>query len=96
MLDVAEMKLEVLAPSEFYDGYNIALLQQCLDTALRDVVKEITDGALSTGFEFLAFPPQFQLPFSDGAEVLQLIECGPEAPICEALVSAIERIAPVN
>lgn len=96
LLGVNEVALEVLAPSEFYDGYNLTHLQQGLDRAARELSRQKTDGAVSMGFEFLAFPPEFQLPFADGVEVLQLEKCDSNAPICEALVSACEKIAQVS
>lgn len=92
LLGVKEVALEVLAPSQFYDGYELTWLRQGLDSALRDFATGKTDGALSMDFEFLSFPPEFQLPFADGAQVLQLETCNPRSARCEALVSALQKV----
>ena len=96
LLGVNEVALEVLAPSEFYNGYELSQLRQSLDQAAREFSSQKTDGALAMGFEFHSFPSEFQLPFANGVQVLQLENCDSNAPICESTISATEHIAQVQ
>ncbi len=96
LMDVNEVALEVLAPHDFYSGYKLGWLQRGLDQAVRTLSKEKLDGRFSMGFEFLTFPPNFELPFAKGSEVLRLPSLEPSDPICQTLVSAVEGIERVQ
>lgn len=92
LLDISELALEVLAPRQFFDGYDLTGLQQKLDNAVRSLSREKTKGILTVGFEFLCFPREFDLPFANGADVLKLGDCEPGSPDCLALISGIRGI----
>ncbi len=96
LMVVNEVALEVLAPHDFYSGYKLGWLQRGLDQAVRTLSKEKLDGRFSMGFEFLTFPPNFELPFAKGSEVLRLPSLEPSDPICQTLVSAVEGIERVQ
>ena len=47
------------------------------------------------GFEFLALPPEFELPFRDGAEVRAACETKPPAEGARRVRDAFENLSPV-
>lgn len=95
LIGVNEVSLHVLAPHAYYIGYDLTWLERGLDEAVRKFAAKKTDGALSMGFAFLAFPhefvPDFKPPFATGEEVKNLAE---NAEACRSLASAIRNLEP--
>ena len=98
LMSVSEVSLRVLAPSAYYTGYDLNWLEQGLGEGVRTLAAKKTDGALSMGFGFLAFPqefaPDFSPPFVTGEEVLQKFDPPADTEACRSLVSAIRNLKP--
>ena len=94
-MNVSKVNLKVLAPLEFYDDFDLPWLGNGLNEGLRALAAKKTDGALSMGFGFLAFPSGFDLPFKTGEQVLQLKHVTEDDDTCRAIVSAIRNLEPV-
>lgn len=94
-MNVSDVNLRVLAPFEFYDSLDLHWLGHGLNEGLRVLAAKKTDGALSMGFKFLAFPTGFVLPFKDGEQVLRLKHATDDDDACRAVVSAISNLKPV-
>ena len=90
LMTVSEVSLRVLAPRVFYADCDLTWLGQGLDQGIRTLAATKTAGALTMGFGFLAFPPDFDRPFACGKEVLQMRD---EAR--RSVVSAICGVEPV-
>ena len=95
---VSEVSLRVLAPRAYYTGYHLEWLEQGLDEGVRTLAAKKTEGALSMGFDFLAFPrdfaPDFNPPYETGEEVLQKFGRSMDAEACRSLVSAMSNLEP--
>ncbi len=96
MMRVGRVDLQVLAPAVFFDKHDLGWLEQGLDHALDEFPHQRTSDQLSIGFEFLAFPPEFELPFRNGAEVRTV--CETERPTESALrvCDAFGNLTPVT
>ncbi len=72
LLSTNKVSLRVLAPHTYYQGYDLTSLRSALDSGIRAIADEKTNGALSMDFGFMVFPVDFQMPFSLGTDVLRL------------------------
>ncbi len=99
LMHASEVSLRVLAPRAYYTGYHLEWLEQGLDEGVRALAVNKTDGALSMGFTFLAFPRDFardfRPPFATGEEVRQKFDPPTDAEACRSLVSAMRNLEPV-
>ena len=99
LMRASKVSLRVLAPRAYYTGYDLKWLEQGLDEGVRTFAAKKTDGALSMGFGFLAFPldfaPDFSPPYATGEEVRQKFGRSMDAEACRSLVSAISNLEPV-
>ena len=99
LLSVSKVSLSVLAPRAYYTGYDLEWLEQGLDEGLRTLAAKKTDGALSMGFSFLAFPPDFapnfEISFKTGQEVRRISSLPKDVEACPFLVSAMSNLEPV-
>ena len=62
---------------------------------LEDISRQKTSDQLSMRFEFLALPPEFELPFRDGAEVRAACEAEPPAESARRVCDAFDNLSPV-
>jgi hypothetical protein len=95
MMRVNHVDLQVLAPAVFFNKHDLAQLERDLDHAVDKFSRQKTSDQLSMGFEFLAFPPEFELPFSDGAEVRAACEAKPPAENARRVCDAFDNLSPV-
>ncbi len=99
LLSVSKVSLRVLAPRAYYTGYDLKWLEQGLDEGVRTLAAKKIDGALSMGFSFLAFPPDFapnfEIPFKTGQEVRRISGLPKDVEACPFLVSAMSNLEPV-
>ena len=99
LMSVSEVSLRVLAPRAYYADYDLNWLGEGLDEAVRTLAAKKTDGALSMGFSFLAFPPDFapnfEIPFKTGQEVRRISGLPKDVEVCPFLVSAMRNLEPV-
>jgi hypothetical protein len=72
LMGVDSVALDVLAPRDFYAGYEFAWLERGIDEAVKSFSTERTAGAISMSFHFWAFAEEFQLPIAYGDDVLRL------------------------
>ena len=95
MMRFGRVGLQVLAPTVFFDKHDLGWLERGLDHAVDEFSRQKTSDQLSMGFEFLAFPPGFELPFRNGAEVRAA--CETERPTQRALLvcDAFDNLSPV-
>lgn len=94
LMKVERISLRVLAPCEYYAYADLAFLQNAMGIAIERLFREQTHGALQGDFLFLSFPPQFRLPFGNGAEVAALRDLPVEAAPVTELLAAISHIQP--
>ena len=98
LMSVCEVSLRVLAPRAYYTDYHLEWLEQGLDEGIRTLAVKKTDGALSMGFGFLAFPQDFASdispPYATGKEVHQKFDPPMDAEACRSLVSAMDNLEP--
>ncbi|MEE9206012.1 MAG: hypothetical protein V3U50_03410 [Acidimicrobiia bacterium] len=95
MMRVGRVDLQVLAPTVFFDKHDLGWLERGLDHAVDDISRQKTSDQLSMGFEFLALPPEFELPFRDGAEVRATCEAEPPAESARRVCDAFDNLSPV-
>lgn len=95
MMRVNRIDLQVLAPAVFFDKHDLKWLERALDHAVDDLSRRNTSDRLSMGFEFLAFPPEFELPFRDGAEVRAVCEADPPTESARQVCEAFGNLSPV-
>ena len=98
LMRASEVSLRVLAPRAYYTDYHLEWLERGLDEGVRALAAKKTDGALTMGFDFLAFPldfaPDFIPPFATGEEVRQKFDSPTDAEACRSLVSAMSNLEP--
>ena len=86
--------LQVLAPMEFYEPYQLGFLAVGIREGLKRLCTERDDGFMMT-FEFLSFPQGFRVPFRTGADVIQQMQeptiTGPN----RWLIDAVNNLQPV-
>ncbi len=92
---VSRVDLQVLAPTDFFDQHDLGWLERGLDHAVDSISRQKTSGQLSMGFEFLALPPEFELPFGNGAEVRAACEAEPPAESARRVCDALDNLSPV-
>jgi hypothetical protein len=95
LMNIKEISLRVLAPRAYYDDSDLTWLSEGIDHGIRTLVAQKTGGALSMDFGFLAFPSNFDLPFSKGEEVLSMADLSKDAKPCQLLISALCGIEPI-
>lgn len=95
MMRVGRVDLQVLAPTVFFDRHDLGWLERGLDHALGDISRQKTSDQLSMGFEFLALPPEFELPFRNGAEVRAACEADPPTESARRVCDAFNNLSPV-
>lgn len=95
MMRVGRIDLQVLAPTIFFDKHDLGWLERGLDHAVDEISRQKTSDQLSMGFEFLALPPEFELPFRDGAEVRAACEAEPPAESARRVCDAFDNLSPV-
>lgn len=95
LMRVGRVDLQVVAPTAFFEKHNLGWLERGLDHAVDELSSQKTSGQLAMGFEFLAIPPQFELPFHDGAEVKTA--CKAETPTegARRVCDAFDNLSPV-
>ncbi|MCY4515236.1 MAG: hypothetical protein OXC69_08925 [Candidatus Tectomicrobia bacterium] len=70
LMQVAQVALEVVAPSAFYEQATHSDLYTSMNTAIGRFAAEKTDGTVSMSLRALSFPAQFdRIPFGDGRAV---------------------------
>ncbi len=98
LMNVSKVSLRVLAPGAYYTDYHLEWLEQGLDEGIRTLAAKKSDGALSMGFGFLAFPQDFASdlspPYATGKEVHQKFDPPMDAEACRSLVSAMDNLEP--
>ena len=68
---VDAVELRVLAPAVFYDQYDLKFLADGIAAGLERLCAGREDGLRMT-FAFRSFSPDFELPFTSGAEVARI------------------------
>ncbi|MCH8197712.1 MAG: hypothetical protein IH904_06480 [Proteobacteria bacterium] len=98
LMNVNKVSLRVLAPRAYYTDYHLEWLEQGLDEGVRAFAAKKIGGALTMGFNFLAFPrdfaPDFSPPYATGEEVRQKFGRPMDAEACRFLVSAMSKLEP--
>jgi hypothetical protein len=94
MMGAKFLGLNVLAPSDFYEGHDLGWLQRGLDVGLRRVSMEQAGPSLRTSFRFLTLPAEVVGLFNDGADVLEECRKTPIGERCSALQRALGSLSP--
>ncbi len=95
VMRVGRVDLQVLAPAVFFDKHELGWLERGLNHALDNISRQKTSDQLSMGFEFLAFPPEFELPFRNGAEVRAACEAKPTTESARRVCDVFDNLSPV-
>jgi hypothetical protein len=95
LMRVGRVDLQVVAPAVFFDQHDLGWLERGLSQAVSDFSHEKTSGQLAMGFEFLAIPSDFELPFDNGAEVRAACEAKPPAEGARRVCDAFNNLIPV-
>ena len=95
LMRVGRVNLQVLAPTNFFCQHDLGWLERGLDHAMDNISRQKTSGQLSMGFKFLALPPEFELPFGNGAEVRAACEADPPAESARQVCDAFDNLSPV-
>ena len=95
MMRVSRVDLQVVAPAVFFEQHDLWWLEQGLGQAVGDFSRQKTSDQLAMGFEFLAIPNDFELPFRDGAEVRAACEADPTAEGARRVRDAFNNLTPV-
>ncbi len=95
LMNSNKISLRVLAPLEYYAGYNLEFLQNALSIAIHSLYSQQSQNALSCDFSFLSFPANFTLPFNTGAEVTGFEALPKNTPQIERLIIAVNNIKPL-
>ncbi len=95
LMKVKKVSLRVLAPHPYFEDSDLTWLGQGLDEGIQALASTKTNDALSMDFGFLAFPPNFKLPFETGEAVLRMRDLPKDDEQCQSLVSAISNLVPV-
>jgi hypothetical protein len=95
MMRVSRVDLQVVAPAVFFEQHYLGWLEQGLHRAVGDLAREKTSGHLVMGFEVLALPPDFELPFRDGAEARVACEADPPDEGARRVCDAFNNLAAV-
>lgn len=86
------VSLRVLAPQKYYDNCDLTWLGHGLDVGVRALSNKVTDQKLSMDFGFLAFPTGFDMPFTDGQDVLRMWNMDTDAEPCRKLIAAMNNL----
>ena len=92
LMKARQVSLRVLAPQEFFDDCDLTWLGRGLDEGIRTLVDRKADQAFSMDFGFLAFPTDFNMPFTTGEEVLRMRNVEEGAEPCRKLVAAMHNL----
>ena len=92
---VDRVDLQVLAPTAYFEKHELGWLERGLDQAVDAISRELTSDRLSMGFQFLALPPEFELPFRNGAEVKAACPGQPLAESARRVCDAFDNLSPV-
>ena len=95
LMGVSRVELQVVAPRVFYDRHDLSWLEKGLDCAVGNLSDQETLGQLAMGFEFLAMPPGFEIPFVNGAEVRAACEANPPEGDALRVCDAFNNLSPV-
>lgn len=69
LMNVREVSLRVLAPREYFEINNLSWLEKGLDEGVREFALSLINNDIRMSFDFVAFPAEFDVPFSTGAEL---------------------------
>jgi hypothetical protein len=95
LIDALVVKLAVLAPSQYYDGYDCRKYAGVVNEGLRQL-RDTHPDLPEMSFRFLRFPSWFdELPFKTGAEVNALWKVGDDDPRRVKLRDAMKALEPV-
>lgn len=95
LMKVEEVSLRVLAPRAYYADSDQTWLCRGLHESIRTLAAAKTGNKLSMDFGFRAFPSNFDLPFKNGEDVLEMRRLPSNAERCRSIVSAISNLEPV-
>lgn len=87
-----EVSLRVLAPREYFEINNLSWLEKGLDEGVREFALSLINNDIRMSFDFVAFPAEFDVPFSTGAELSAVCNIGEEDSRVQALVSAVSTL----
>ena len=93
--DARHVSLEVVAPAKYYFGYNLqdGIARMC--TSLNEFAGSKTGGTLSMSLNALAFPNEFQIPFTNEKAVKQKCFTHQLTSEGQAVRDAFNNLAPV-
>ena len=95
LIDALVVKLAVLAPSQYYDGYDCRKYADEVNKGLRQL-RDTHSDLPKMSFRFLRFPSCFdELPFKTGAEVNALWKVDDDDPRRVKLCDAMKALEPV-
>ena len=95
LIDALVVKLAVLAPSQYYDGYDCRKYAGVVNEGLRQL-RDTHPDLPEMSFRFLRFPSWFdELPFKTGAEVKEL-DSDAQASNRKTLREAMSALEPVR
>ena len=95
LLRVGHIDLQVAAPNKFFDKHDLRWLRFGLDQGIKELSHQKTAGQLEMGFDFLAIPREFELPFRDGAEARAACESDPPAKGAMLVRDAFNALSPI-
>jgi hypothetical protein len=94
LMRVGRVDLQVIAPTTFYQKHDLGWLDQSLNRALGEFSFQKTSGQLAMGFEFLAMPPDFELPFRSGKHVKDACATEPLSETVGKVRNLFENLSP--
>lgn len=74
LMRIDKIELQMVAPTAYFRNYNLGWLERYMNQAVADLACQKTSGRLVMGFQFLAIPDDFRLPFGSGSEVRSVCE----------------------
>ena len=97
LLQVAEVALEVVAPSAFYEQETHSDLFTSMNTAIGRFAAEKTGGTVSMSLGALSFPVQFdRIPFNDGRAVKNSCRGDTLSDEASMVRNAFSQLVPIN
>lgn len=95
LMGLSGVSLCVIAPHDYYNGYDLSWLRRGLDHGIRAIASKASNGALDMSVNVMALPVEFELPFSNGEQVLKNCKESPQPETIRLLKNAIENLTPV-
>ncbi|WP_420583774.1 hypothetical protein [Ruegeria sp.] len=93
LIEVSNMKLVVLAPAQYYSGYDLGAFEEIVNHGLEQLSLTCPDYP-EMGFQFLKFPESFELPIASGAE-LNAMKNGNKTAARLRIRKAVNSLQPV-